>query len=187
MDATFLLHFFAPVGTVGVPLDSNSQPVAFAKERVEALVKELEKTGARIIVGTPALSEITVRAGVKAAQEWIALMDKSAHFSIVPFDIKSAIQVAIMTGHSIKGEGGKAATSDTYAKMKYDRQIVAIAHTEGATVFYTDDGRQGNMATPLGMVVRGIADCPVPDGVAQMSMFVSESPNVEESSTTPPA
>lgn len=167
VDATFLLYFFAPVGSVGTPLDSNDNPIEFAKERVAALVTDLEKTRATIIVGTPALSEISVRAGVQAAQGWIAIMNKSAHFRIVPFDIKSAIEVSVMAGHAVRGEDGQGATAETYAKLKYDRQIVAIAHTEGATLFYTDDQRQKNLAQRLGMTVRGLVDCPVPGSVAQ--------------------
>lgn len=170
MDATFLLHFFAPIGSVEGPTDSTGKPVEFVKERVDALVKDMEKTGAKIIVGTPALSEISVRAGVQAAQTWIAIMSKSPHFKIVEFDIKSALEVAVMVGNAVKGEGGKAATSDTFAKLKYDRQIVAIAHTEGATVFYTDDGRQANMAARLGMAVKGTEDLPIPANKKQITI-----------------
>jgi predicted nucleic acid-binding protein len=167
VDATFLLHLFAPAGTVGVVLDANGQPVTMPKERVQGLVAELEKTGATIIVGTPALSEMMVHAGVQAGQAWLQIMNASKAFKVVPFDAKSAIEVALMAGHAVKGQGGKTATVETYAKLKYDRQIVAIARTEGATVFYTDDDRQGNIAKRLGLVVRGLADCPIPTTAAQ--------------------
>jgi hypothetical protein len=170
-DATFLLYFFAPVDSVGVPKDSNDQPVTMAKERVRGLIDDLEKQQARIIVPTPALSEIMVQAGVQAGQNWLAIMNKSKVFKVVPFDAKSAIEVAIMAGHTVKGEAAKEATRETYAKLKYDRQIVAIAHTEAATVFYTDDRRQQNLAKRLGMTVRGLADLPIPTEWAQPSLF----------------
>jgi hypothetical protein len=169
-DATFLLYFVAPSGEVGVPLDSNNKPVEFAKERVAGLVEELGRIGARIIVGTPALSEIMVRAGVQAGQTYVGIMRRSKAFSIVPFDEKSAIEVAIMAGHAVRGERGKTANDGTHAKLKYDRQIVAIAHTEGATTFYTDDRNQRNLAVKLGMKVVGLEDCLVPTGAAQQSL-----------------
>lgn len=166
-DATFLLYLFAPVGSVGVPLDSNGQPVTMAKERVQGLVDELEKIGAIVIVPTPALSEIMVRSGVQAGQAWLATMNKSKAFKVVPFDAKAAIEVALMAGHAVKGESGAMSNEGTHAKLKYDRQIVAIAHTEGATAFYTDDRNQANLARRLGMTVKGLIDCPIPTSAAQ--------------------
>lgn len=174
VDATFLLHFFLPPGKVGVPLDSAGHPVSMAKERVAGLIAELEKQGSTIIVGTPALSEIMVRAGVQAGQTWLAMMNQSKTFKVVPFDPKAAMEVAIMAGHLAKGEGGKTANQETYAKLKYDRQIVAIAKTEGATTFYTDDDRQANLAKRLGMTVRGLADIPVPTLAAKRDLPFEE-------------
>jgi hypothetical protein len=170
VDATFLLYFFAPPGSVGVPLDSSGQPVTMAKERVSGLVTELEKQGATVIVATPALSEMMVRSGVQAGQTWLALMNQSKAFKVVPFDAKAAIEVAIMAGHTAKGEGAKIATQETYAKLKYDRQIVAISKTEGASTFFTDDERQGNLARRLGMTVRGLADVPIPALAAKLDL-----------------
>jgi len=170
VDATFLLHLFAPPGTVGVVQDANGVPVTMPKERVQGLVDELEKTGTTIIVGTPALSEIMVHAGVQAGQQWLQIVNQSKAFKVVPFDTKSVIEVALMAGHAVKGQRGKSATVETYAKLKYDRQIVAIAKTEGATTFYTDDDRQGNLARQLGMTVRGLADLPIPTTAARREL-----------------
>ena len=179
VDATFLLYFFAPAGSVGVPLDAAKQPIAMAHERVEGLIYDLEKQGATIIVGTPALAEIMVRAGVQAGQQWLDIMNKSKVFKVVPFDAKAAIEVAIMAGHEIKGEAGRNVSVQTYAKLKYDRQIVAIAHTEGGTSFYTDDGQQRGLAERLGMTVRGLADMPVPTASAQ-AQFRFNAPKDED-------
>lgn len=166
MDTSFLLYLFAEPGEVGTPLQ-NGQPIPFAKERVAALVSELEKLKATIIVGTPAMSELMIRSGVPAGQQWLAIMKKSTVFKVVPFDEKSAVEVAIMAGHALEGEKGTIANGATYAKLKYDRQIVAIAHTEGATAFYSDDDNQRTHAARLGMNVKGLADCIVPPTASQ--------------------
>jgi hypothetical protein len=167
MDATFLLYFFAPPDHVGTPKDSNDQSITMAKERVRGLIEDLEKQGATIIVATPAVSEIMVRSGVQAGQSWLSIMNTSKHFKVVPFDAKSAIEVALIAGHALAGEGGKDPDAGTHAKLKYDRQIVAIAKTEGASVFYTDDRGQRNLAQRQGMTVRGLADLPIPTTAAQ--------------------
>lgn len=173
-DSTFLLYFFAPPGTVGTPKDANDRPISFAKERVESLIDDLQKSQAKVIVATPALSEIMVRVGVVAGQRYAAEIRKSKVFRLVSFDEKAAIEVAIMAGHLTKGAGDADLMVGTKAKVKYDRQIVAIAHTEGATVFYTDDENQAKLATRLGMVVKGLGDCLVPTEAAQGRMFEGE-------------
>ena len=170
LDTTFLLYIFAPVGHVGVPLDANGQPLGFAKERVAALVADWEKTGAKIIVPTPALSEIMVRAGVQTGQSYVAIMNKSKAFKIASFDERAAIEVAIMAGNAVKGHDLKNATPTTHAKMKYDWQIVAVACVEGAKVFYTDDVNQRTVAARAGLAVKGLADCLVPTVAAQTDL-----------------
>lgn len=170
-DSTFLLYFFAPAGTVLTPLDENGGQISFAKERVQGLIAELEKASAKVIVGTPALSEIMVRTGVVAGQSYVKIMRASKAFRIVPFDEKAAIEVAIMAGHSTAGAAEDDLMVGTKAKVKYDRQIVAIAHTEGASTFFTDDGNQGKLAQRLGMKVRGLTDCLVPTEVAQADLW----------------
>ncbi|HEY2706854.1 MAG TPA: hypothetical protein VGI95_02265 [Caulobacteraceae bacterium] len=150
-DATFLLYLFRDAGTVQAPIDlATGQRVTMPKERVEGLLADLQKTGTKIIVATPALSEIMVRVGVSAAQQYVAIMSKVAAFRIAPFDTKAAIECALMHGHSTVGEGGQSATPGTHAKLKYDRQIVAIAKTEGAIMFYTDDLDQRRFAERQG-------------------------------------
>ncbi len=80
-----------------------------------------------------------------------------------------------MAGQLEKGEAGPPGDG-TKAKVKYDRQIVAVAHTEGATMFYTDDHRQANLAERCGMTVRSLADCPIPATAAQLSLPLAAPP-----------
>lgn len=170
-DATFLLYLFRDPGTVPAPLDAAGKPIQYAKERVEALLSELQKTRTTIVVATPALSEIMVRAGVAAGQQYMALMGRARVFKIVPFEIRAAIETAIMHGHATSGEKNRAPTAATHAKLKYDRQIVAIAKVEGVHVFYTDDGDQCGLAERQGMTVRGLGDLPIPTAASQLDIF----------------
>jgi hypothetical protein len=66
------------------------------RERIEFLLKELEKSQTKIIIPTPSLAEILVRAG-KAAPSWPAIFNTSAAFKICDFDQRAAIQVALMS------------------------------------------------------------------------------------------
>ena len=167
LDTSFLLYLFAPTGQVGSPRDANGEPVRFVKERVAGLIAELEKSQTKIIVPTPALSEIMVRAGVEAGQEYISLLKRSGIVRIVPFDEKAAIETAIMAGDVARCPAIRPATDGTAAKVKYDRQIVAIAVTEGATKLYTDDKNLSAFAKRHRLMVVGIEDCLVPTSDAQ--------------------
>ena len=80
------------------------------------------------------------------------------------------VEVALMPGNSTKGRGLHHPEIETYAKLKYDRQIVAIVRAEGATTLYTDDGGQRRIAQQVGLVVKGLADCLPPTKAAQRTL-----------------
>ena len=77
------------------------------------------------------------------------------------------------------GDRPKSST-DTYAKIKYDRQIAAIAKVEGATAIYSDDDNVRSYAQRLGIRAIALADLPLPlpttpDLFAQVQDAVTQS------------
>jgi predicted nucleic acid-binding protein len=174
LDAATLLLLVRP--DVGVPLDSNGKPVSHARERLAHLVKQLEKSRTKILVPTPALSEVLVRAGNKAAQIAQVLQNASV-VEIAPFDTMAAVEVAMMTREAIDAGDKRGGVDGTWAKVKYDRQIVAIAKVKGAHTIYTDDGDIRKFAATAGIVVTGIADLPLPPESAQMEMPLAPPPS----------
>jgi hypothetical protein len=91
-----------------------------------------------IIIPTPALSELLVRAG-DDMQSLVNMLQKSAVFHIVPFDTLAAIEVAAMTQRAIDNGDKRGGVDCSWAKIKYDRQIIAIAKVHRATAIYSDD------------------------------------------------
>jgi len=117
----------------------TSEPVERYRDRVDHLVTHLEQNRTKIIIPTPALSEILVRAGA-AGPEYLAQINSQSVFRIVAFDERDAVEVAAMTRKAIDSSGDKRGGVDgTWNKIKYDRQIVAIAKVEGVTALYSDD------------------------------------------------
>lgn len=168
-DATTLLLIFSP--NVPPPLDpTTNQPVQFAKERIDFLIAHLEKEKIKIVIPTPALSEILVRSG-KAGSEYLEIITTSAAFKIVPFDIRAAVEVAAMTYQAIQQGDKRGGMEAPWAKVKYDRQIVAIAKVEQASVIYSDDKDVRNLAQTEGMSVVGISGLPLPPDAAQTNLF----------------
>jgi hypothetical protein len=87
---------------------------------------------------------------------------------IEPFDEKAAIEVALMTKHAIDNGDKKAGSQESWTKVKYDRQIVAIAKVNGVTTIYTDDGGLKNFAITSGLRAIGLGELMIPDRSAQI-------------------
>lgn len=169
IDATFLMLFFRP--DVPVPAVGGAK-VDLPKERIEFLIQSLEKARTRIIVPTPALSEILVRAGPTASQEIVERLNKLAVFRVESFDAMAAIEVAAMTRGAMDSTGKKRGNATgPWAKIKYDRQIVAIAKVHRATTIYSDDSDIRSIATAEDIPVIGLAELPLPEESRQGDLF----------------
>lgn len=169
IDATTLLLLLRPgtpvrPGAGGVPIDRP-------KERIEYLVAQLEKDRTKIVIPTPALSEALVSAGAAASQQIVEFLQKNAVFQIQPFDTLAAVELATMT-RTAKAKGNKKGASDApWTKVKFDRQIVAIAKVLGATKIYSDDGDVETFGKEANIEVVGIESLPLPPEDKQIDMF----------------
>ena len=128
----------------------------------------LSDAGEIVIIPTPALSEALVRADPAAALRIIAELQKHAVFKIESFDSLAAIELATMTRDSLRRGRKKGDSAATWAKLKFDQQIVAIARVHQARVIYSDDGDIRAIAKRVGIDVIGVADLQLPPESAQM-------------------
>lgn len=82
-DAAIALFLFSD--HVGSPLDpSTGKPIERPKERIDHLLRELQRTRTPVIIPTPALAEILVRVG-KAGPEYLSQLQTKAAIRIEPF------------------------------------------------------------------------------------------------------
>lgn len=150
IDATMLMLLFRP----DVPAratDSKGKPIDHIPERVAYLVKTLESSKSRIVIPTPVLSELLVRITAEETQRILDEINGAAVFRIEPFEIRAAIELAVMTRSALVTGGKKAGSSEPWAKVKFDRQIVAVAKVVQATTIYTDDGNLAATAKAVGI------------------------------------
>src|SRR4051794_7742514 len=160
-DASVLLFLF----------DENTpSSVPSAKDRVEYLIETLSEAGERIVIPTPALSECLVHAG-PAGPEYLAILHKQACFRVASFDERAAIEAAVRTYQARQRGQPKGGNPDAAkAKIKFDRQIIAIATVEGATAVYSDDGQVCGYAREAAMQAFQLADLALPPEDPQITM-----------------
>ena len=165
-DASILLFVF----------DENvKSSVPRAKERVEYLIDSLSKTGEKIVIPTPALSECLVYAG-PAGPAYLDIIGRQSCFRIASFDERAAVEAAIRTYDARRrGQRTGGNPDATKTKIKFDRQIVAIAAVEGAAAVYSDDGDVIGYAREAGMEGYQLADLPLPPEDPQKALPFDES------------
>jgi predicted nucleic acid-binding protein len=152
-DADFLSVLFHP--------NPAMPPVDRAKERVEHLIDTLSESGERILIPTPALSELLIALGRTAAAQAIDAIHGEAAFKISPFDERAAIELSLMSEVKPRGKKRKE-QGGTWAKVKFDRQIVAIGKVNGVSKIYSMDNDIHNLAVREGLAAVGLQELPLP-------------------------
>ncbi|WKL57063.1 PIN domain-containing protein [Asticcacaulis sp. ZE23SCel15] len=106
---------------------------------------KLAKEQETLLIPIPVLSEILIFAG-DSAPLILERLHKSARFKIVPFDERAAVELAIIHRAAIASGDKKGGSDESWTKIKFDRQIVAIAKVNGADTIYSDDKNLANFA-----------------------------------------
>lgn len=168
IDATMLLLLLRP-GTKA-PTHAEGVEIEKPKERIEFWIQKLQKEKTKIIIPAPALSECLVRAGNEASIAIVEYLNKYAIFRIEPFDTRAAIELAAISREALGAKGKRGGAKAVWAKVKFDRQIVAIAKVCGATEIYSDDGDVEALAKLQHIKTYGLADLPLPESDRQFQL-----------------
>ena len=143
-----------------VPDDPETgQPITQPRDRIDFLVETLRKQSARIGLPTPVLAEFLTF----ASSDYLADINKSQHFEVMPFDQRAAVEAAATLKRSLaSGQGKRLGLMGAWQKIKIDRQIVAIAKVAGAEVIYTTDKEVAALAHDSGITAVHVAALPLP-------------------------
>jgi hypothetical protein len=165
IDATTLLLLFDP--TASPPRDpSTKKPLDKCKERIQFLLTTLNDSGTRVIVPTPVLSELLVRAG-DAKPQLLSEITGSPSFVVAPFDLKAAVELSFLLEAQKALGKRKMSDRETWAKLKFDRQIIAIAKVHSAKTIYSDDLGVESVAKANGLKSVHTWELPLPPAAAQ--------------------
>ena len=119
-----------------------------------------------------------------AAGRYLDMINSAAVFRPVPFDARCAVEVAEMTRNALDAGDKRHGSDATYAKIKYDRQIVATAKVEGAKIIYSDDRGVYNLGARNELTVLRIADLPLPPENPQTSLQLGTENEEAKAETT---
>lgn len=133
----------------------NGIEIPDPSRRVEALIDMVESSGGSVIIPTPVLAEYLVGIDKKEHQTHLKLIQQQACFEIASFDEIAALECAQMP--SIK-ELKLMMQSDTANKVKFDRQIIAIAKSLNVDEVWTHDKGVFKRCKEMGIVVKSLAD-----------------------------
>lgn len=171
-DASVLIFLFEKEASG--PLDpATGQPLSRCYDRVNHLIATLTRERAKIVIPTPSLAEILVKAG-SAAPDWLRHISESRFIRVVPFDVRSAIEYAAVQRD--RAQSGSKRT-EPKAKAKFDDQIISIARVEGADVIYSYDDGLAKSAAPAIRVV-SLTELPLPPTNPQLDMLDALEPGL---------
>jgi len=131
---------------------ATGKPVERIADRIEKLLEDLDSDSERIILPTPVLSEFLILVG-KDGFQYLDRISGMRNILIKPFDEVAAIELAAREVEDREKGSKRGSSASTWAKLRFDRQIVAIARTNKADTIYSDDEDVRTFATRLAIAV----------------------------------
>jgi hypothetical protein len=145
-------------------------PIPQARERVDALIESLENDGDGIVIPTPALGEALTTLADKAI-ELTEQLERRTCFRIKPFGKREAIEIALRTRAAILAGDKREGVNEPWQKVKYDRQIIAIAKIENVAAIYSTDRGIHEHGRLWGIPVLHLADVSLGSAEVNIEMF----------------
>lgn len=172
VDSTFLSLLLHPEAKP--PNDPiTNLPIERLDERIQTLTERWSNNRETVIIPTPVLCEFLILAK-EDGPDYLTRIHDSSNFRVVPFDERAAIELAAIHVSIAASKGKRGDDGGTWAKIKFDRQIVAIAKANQATSIYSDDNSLGNFANSVGLRVVRTWELPLPPPKQQPLAFPSE-------------
>jgi predicted nucleic acid-binding protein len=160
IDTSVLLHFLNE--KTAAPIDAGTgKPVTRCAERVTRFVDAIAQTRERVLIPTPVLAEVLVRAA-DAAPQYVEIIKRQRAFKMVNFDGLAAIETAAIRARLGLGLNNEFREAPR-AKIKFDIMIVALAKVNGAHAIYSDDRDIRRLGELVSIRVSGVGDLPLPD------------------------
>jgi len=148
---------------------ATGKPIERLPDRVEKLLEDWEGDQEKVIIPTPALSEFLILAGDEASN-YLDEISARRMILVKPFDEMAAVELAAIELDDRKTGSKRGNVTAPWTKVRFDRQIVAIAKVNGAKRIYSNDGEVRKFAGKLGIETVSAWELPLP-AAKQTKMF----------------
>ena len=176
-DSTMLSLLLNPKSKAVLDPETG-KPIEFARERVQGLVRRLNKSRQKIIIPTPVTAEILSAVGPGNA-DYLRIINRARIFEVRPFDEIAAFELAFLN-RDVFGQQDRVQKLENRQKIKVDRQILAVCKVADCETLYTDDANLRNRAEMCGIKALGIGDIPIPDSAKQIEMNLEQHDDLPE-------
>jgi predicted nucleic acid-binding protein len=129
--------------------------------RLDHFLEQVGKRRQRLIIPMPVLAEFLVRTDT-ATTGWLAGLEKRSSVVAAPFDRIAAFECAAMDRAALGAGDKKDGLNTPWQKIKIDRQIIAIAKAQGATLIITSDDGLRKTALRVGMSALSVGELQLP-------------------------
>ena len=161
-DASFLLPVFSQDLHSNLIDPSTGRPVEQYDEKINHLLRQLEEGRVRMLIPSPALSEILVRVEAEQVDKYLKMIRLESAFGFAHFEEEAAIEVATMSRKAKEQGDKRSGSTEVWSKVKFDRQIIAIAKVNDAKIIYSDDRGLRNFAEQVGLKVISSHELEIP-------------------------
>lgn len=151
------------------PIDpTTGKLLTDCQTRINYLIQTLSNAKTRVLIPAPVVAEYLVRAGEDKSKR-LAELTSSKVFVVAPFDVRAAVECAGIEDAD-HARVRAVPESESKAKVKFDRQIIATAISRTATVIYTGDHKLAARAKRNFIDVVMTWDLPLPPAASQLEM-----------------
>lgn len=125
-----------------------------AFSRAEALIEHIEASKGTVVIPAPVVSEYLMGIERSAYQTHLDILGGTRSIEVAPFDQLAAVECAMLISNQ---EMKMLDPESRMAKLKYDRQILAIALASGAKQLWTHDQQLFKRANAAGLTAKSLA------------------------------
>ena len=153
IDTNVLVQIMQNEGARDLRDPETGEIVTNAFKRAQALVERIESVRGIVVLPAPVVAEYLMGIDRGSYQQHLDIINGVKCIEIAPFDQLAAIECAMLVTNQ---EMKMLDPDSTMAKLKYDRQILAISIAAGAKEIWTHDKQLIKRAGAVGILAKSL-------------------------------
>jgi hypothetical protein len=145
---------------------STQKDGSLDKARLDFLFEQVSSVGGTLILPTPSLAEFLVGTD-EATGDFLTALERRRAFRVASFDRRAAFECSLLDKAAIGKGDKKGGRTDNWQKIKVDRQIVAVARAQNATMIVSNDDKLRGTAKNAGLIAMAVTELDLPPSAMQ--------------------